>query len=54
VKARHALVAAARVIEERVRRSRTIRRFGRDAAAALAKRSKEARAFVRLRLMRLV
>jgi hypothetical protein len=47
-------VAALRVVERRVRTSRRARRFGRRAAAALARRSKEARAFVALRLMKLV
>jgi hypothetical protein len=48
------LVAAARVVEARVRRSRRLTRLGRRLAAALARRSAEARAFVRLRLMRIV
>ncbi len=48
------LVAAARVLEARVRRSRRARRLGRKAMAALGKLSPEARAFIRLRLMRLV
>jgi hypothetical protein len=54
MKIRHALVAAARVVEERTRRSAKVRRFARGSMAFLAKRSTEARAFVRLRLMRLV
>jgi hypothetical protein len=54
VKARHVVVAAARVVEARLRSSRRVRRAARDVAAALARRSNEARAFVRLRLMRLV
>ncbi len=54
MKARNAVVAAARVVEARVRASVRTRRAARDAMALLAKRSTEARAFVRLRLMRLV
>jgi hypothetical protein len=48
------LVAFARVLERRARTSPSLRRAGRRAAAALARRSKEARAFVALRLMKLV
>lgn len=48
------LVAVARVGEAAVRRSRRLRRLGRRAAAALARLSPEAKAFVQLRLMRLV
>jgi hypothetical protein len=47
-------VALARVLERRVRMSSRVRRLGRGAAAALAKRSVEARSFVALRLMKLV
>jgi hypothetical protein len=47
-------VAAARVVERRVRSSPALRRAGRGAVALLARRSREVRAFVRLRLMRLV
>jgi hypothetical protein len=47
-------IAAARVVEARIRRSRRLRRLGRRAAAALARISPEARAFVRIRLMRLI
>jgi hypothetical protein len=54
VTARHAIVAAARVVEDRVRRSARVRRAARATVAALARRSSEVRAFVRLRLMRLV
>ncbi len=49
-----ALVALGRVIERRVRTSVPLRRAGRRAAAAMAKRSREARSFVALRLMKLV
>ena len=52
--AKHAAVAAARVVEARLRDAAVVRRAARAAAALLARRSKEARAFVRLRLMRLV
>ena len=48
------MVAATRVVEVRVRRSRRLKRLGRRTAAALARVSPEARAFVRIRLMRLV
>jgi hypothetical protein len=54
VKIRHVIVAAARVVEERVRTSPRVRRAARAAMALAAKRSTEARAFVRIRLMRLV
>jgi hypothetical protein len=47
------LSAAVRVVEARARRSRAMRRLGRDALASLAHRSSEARAFVRLRMMRM-
>ena len=49
-----ALVAAGRVLEQRVRESRRARRALRGAMARLARLSPDARAFVRLRLMRLV
>jgi hypothetical protein len=42
------------VVEAKLRGSAGARRAARDAMALLAKRSTEARAFVRLRLMRLV
>jgi len=48
------LIAAARVLEQRVRRSPSVTRPLRRAMARLAKISPNARAFVRLRLMRLV
>jgi hypothetical protein len=48
------LIASLRVVEQRVRRSRRIRQAARRVAAALARVSPSARAFVRLRLMRLV
>lgn len=47
-------IAAARVVEDRLRRSRRVSRLARRAAAALARVSPEARAFVRIRLMRIV
>jgi hypothetical protein len=47
-------VAAARVMEARVRRSRAAGRLGRSALAWLARRSVNARAFVRLRVMRMI
>jgi hypothetical protein len=47
-------VAAARVIERRVRTSRTLRRNARNGMAMLARLSREGRAFVRLRLMPIV
>lgn len=49
-----ALVAAARVSEAAIRRSPLLRRLGRRSTAVLARLSPEARAFVRIRLMRLV
>jgi hypothetical protein len=48
------VVAAARVAEARVRSSPRLRRAARRAMALLAKVSPEARAFVRIRLMRRV
>lgn len=48
------LIAAARVAESKVRTSPRLRRAGRRAMAVLARISPEARAFVRLRIMRLV
>jgi hypothetical protein len=48
------LIAALRIAEQRVRRSRALRAVGARAMARLARSSKNARAFVRLRLMRLV
>jgi hypothetical protein len=48
------IVAAARVVEQRLRGSRRARRAGRRLLAAIAKVSPEARDFVRMRLMRLV
>jgi hypothetical protein len=47
-------VAAGRVVEQRVRASAELRRRARRLVALLARRSSEVRAFVRLRLMRLV
>ena len=49
-----AIIAAARIVEERLRTSKTVRRAARKTAALLARRSKEARDFVRIRLMRLI
>ena len=48
------LLAAARVLEARARRSPRLQRAARRAIAALCRVSPEARAVVRLRLMRLV
>jgi hypothetical protein len=49
-----AAVAIARVIEARVRRSKRAARAGRLAMAAFGRVSPEARAVIRLRLMKLV
>lgn len=51
---RHAAVAAVRVIEARVRTSPLALRASRQVLAALAKISPEVRAYVRIRMMRLV
>jgi len=48
------VIAAARVAEARIRSSPRLRKAGRRAMALLAKVSPEARAFVRIRLMRMV
>lgn len=48
------VIAAARVAETKVRESPRLRKAGRRAMALLARISPEARAFVRLRIMRLV
>lgn len=48
------LVAAARLVEERLRTSRTLRRAARGTLALLARYSKEARSFVRIRTRRIV
>jgi hypothetical protein len=48
------VMAAARVVEQRLRGSQRLRRAARRGAAWLARVSPSARAFVRLRLMRLV
>jgi hypothetical protein len=48
------IVALSRVIEARARTSPRVQRRARRLMAALAKRSREARSFVQLRLMRLV
>jgi hypothetical protein len=48
------LVAVARVIERRVRTSSRVARPARFVMAALARRSRGARTFVRLRVMPLV
>ena len=47
-------VAVARVIERRLRTSPRIERTARRALAAVARRSRMARSFVRLRMMPLV
>lgn len=47
-------VAAARVVEQRLRTSPRAVKLGRKAFAALARISPEVRAYVRLRLMRIV
>jgi hypothetical protein len=49
-----AVIAAARVLEARARTSPRLIRAARRAVAALCRISPEARALVRLRLMRLV
>ncbi len=49
-----ALVAAGRVVEARLRGSRRLRGVARTAVARMARSSREVRALVRLRLMRLV
>lgn len=48
------VIATARILEQRLRASRRLRRAARRSAAWLARVSPSARAFVRLRLMRLV
>jgi len=48
------VVAAARVVEERVRTSRTLRRAARSTLYVLAKLSPEARDYVRIRVRRIV
>lgn len=48
------VVAAARIAETHLRASPHLRRAGRRALALFAKLSPEARAFIRLRIMRLV
>ena len=48
------VIAGARVVEARARGSRHLVRFGRNVLALLARRSNEARAFVRLRVMRMI
>jgi hypothetical protein len=49
-----ALVALARVIERRLRTSAAVQRAARGAMARLARSSKNARAFVRLRIMPII
>lgn len=46
----HALVAAARVVEERLRTAPLLRRALRDALAFAARRSREAKDYVRVRV----
>lgn len=48
------LVALGRVVEERVRTSRRLRVFARGAMVILARSSREARDFVRIRVRRIV
>ncbi len=47
-------VAGARVLEERIRTSRRVRKHARRAMVLLTRVSSEARAFVRVRLMPIV
>jgi hypothetical protein len=54
VSPRIAIVAAARVVEARLRGSPAVTRVARAAVARMARASREVRALVRLRLMRLV
>lgn len=49
-----AIVAVARVVEHRVRTSKRVTKLARSSMAILARSSKNARAFVRLRLMSIV
>lgn len=49
-----ALIALTRVVEQRVRASRRLRRYGRRALFILARTSRDARALVRLRVMPIV
>lgn len=49
-----ALVAAARVLEERLRTSRALRTLSRRALYVLSRVSPEAKDFVRIRLRRIV
>lgn len=46
----HAVVAAARLVEERLRTAPALRRRLRDALAFAARRSREAKDFVRVRV----
>lgn len=48
------VVAAARVVEERVRTSRRLRRLARNAVVVLARISPEVRDYVRIRVRRIV
>ncbi len=48
------VVAAARVVEERVRTSRTLRKVARSALRVAAGVSREARDYVRIRVRRIV
>lgn len=48
------LIAAARMIEERVRRSRRVRRAARSVLFVLSRVSPEVRDYVRIRVRRIV
>ncbi|MBI2391436.1 MAG: hypothetical protein HYV09_17735 [Deltaproteobacteria bacterium] len=48
------LIAAARMVEERVRTSRRLRAIARAAMVVLARLSPEARDYVRIRVRRIV
>jgi hypothetical protein len=48
------VIAAARLVEERVRTSRTLRRAARSALYVLARVSPEVRDYVRIRVRRIV
>lgn len=48
------VIAAARVLEERVRTSRTLRRTARRAVVLLSRVSPEVRDYIRIRVRRIV
>lgn len=48
------VIAAARIVEERVRTSRTLRRAARSALYVASRVSREARDYVRIRVRRIV